>query len=345
MIFEKYTHTRNYGCRIRRYNYNEVDMLSMENSKIKVVIALGKGADIVELMYKPLDIDMMWHSFNELGKAGHLTTVASSSGNFLDSYSGGWQDLFPTYGGRSLYNGAEIGVHGEACLYPWNVKIIRDDPTNVEVCLTLRTLRSPFLLSKTLSLTEDETSLTISESITNEGTSQQSFMWGQHPAFGVPFLDESVRLHISGTPTVTVPASVIAHHCPFNKETTGRWPFLPSMEGKMIDMSRAYSPEDRLYMEYYLSGLTEGKYEIVNHNMNLGLRMSWDKNIFPYLWVWGMYCGIDQYPWYGRAYVMAVEPWSSMPGDYAGARKAETLLSLAAGETLNSKFKAEIITI
>lgn len=69
-----------------------------------------------------------------------------------------------------------------------------------------------------------------------------------------------------------------------------------------------------MYMEYAVSGLQEGRYELINHNRGLGMRMTWDLSVFRYLWVWGLYCGIDEYPWYGRSYVMAVEPWSSMPG-------------------------------
>ena len=34
---ECYTHTRNYGCRLRRYLWNGVEMLSLENQKVKVV--------------------------------------------------------------------------------------------------------------------------------------------------------------------------------------------------------------------------------------------------------------------------------------------------------------------
>ena len=37
---ELYTHTRNYGCRYKLYTQNGVEMLSLENAKIKVVFAL-----------------------------------------------------------------------------------------------------------------------------------------------------------------------------------------------------------------------------------------------------------------------------------------------------------------
>lgn len=337
---ESYQHTRNYGCRLRRYQWDGVEMLSLENQLLKVVFALGKGADIVEFLHKPTDTDVMWHSFNQLKNITHIPTVAPANGNFLDSYSGGWQELFPTYGGDADYCGTHIGVHGEACIYPWDCKILQDTPECVEVLLSLRTIRTPFLLEKTVRLQGNDATLYLHQKVTNLGAVKQQFMWGHHPAFGFPFLDNSVRLHLAGTPTVTVPGSTIAHRCPFDRETTGKWPALPGKDGKKIDMSCAYRPEDRLYMEYALSDLVEGSYELVNHNTGLGIRLNWDKTIFPYLWIWGLYCGIETYPWYGRAYVMAAEPWSTMPADYNTARNSGGLLELEPGVSMETDVSA-----
>jgi len=334
--------TRNYGCRIRQYIYQGIAMLSLENQKIKVVFALGKGADIVEFLYKPTDIDFMWHSFNELNNVNHVQTIPAAEGSFLDTYVGGWQELCPTYGSRAMYCGGSIGAHGEACLYPWDAQILQDTREYVEVKLTLRTTRSPFLLEKTVGLQENEARLALHQKITNLGSVTQDFMWAHHPAFGVPFLDDSVRLHLKGTPRVTVPEATIAHRCPFAKETTGVWPTLPGRDGRAVDMSRAYAPNDKLYMEYFISELAEGRYELVNHHMGLGMRMSWDPSVFRYLWVWGLYCGIEEYPWYGRAYVMAVEPWSSMPADFETAQKNGTVLHLAANAWKETDFTAEV---
>lgn len=341
-IKEAYTHTRNYGCRIRRYSSDGINMVSIENRYIKAVFALDKGADLLELVYKPEDTDFMWHSFNELKNIRHQATQASENGNFLDSYAGGWQDLFPTYGGPAAFGGGKIGIHGEACLYPWDCETLTDTPECVSLKFSLRLMRSPFFMEKVVTLTEKSQKLQIKEKITNQGSTEQSFMWGQHPAFGWPFIDEHTRLKLKGTPIVTVPQSAIAQRCPFDKETTGNWPFLPDKEGKLLDMSRAYAHEDRIYMEYALSKLQEGAYELVNEKTGLGIRMEWDLLKFPYLWVWGMYCGHEDYPWYGRAYTMAVEPWSSMPGDYETAVRNGTTLSLGAGESMETEITAEL---
>lgn len=338
---EAYTHTRNYGCRMRRYILDGVEMLSLENQKIKVVLALGKGADIVELVHKKTDTDFMWHSYNGLKNVNVLPTMSSSLGSFLDTYAGGWQELFPAFGHVANISGAEIGMHGEAAIYPWNCEILEDTPECVKVRLGLRTIRTPYALEKTVMLKEDDATLYMHQKVTNESTVGQDFMWGHHPAFGFPFLDGSVRLHLPGEPTVAY-WHLDDYVAPFDKDATGKWPWLADKNGNMMDMSRAYEREDKLYVEYGIYDLAEGSYELINHNKKLGARMKWDKEVFPYLWVWGEYCGSEGYPAFGREYVMAVEPWSSIPDYYEQAQEAGTLLHLDAGESIETDVSMEL---
>lgn len=338
---ESYLHTRNYGCRIRRYTREGLEMLSLENQQIKVVVALGKGADIVELLHKKTDTDFLWHSFTPLKNITVVPTKNPQDGNFLDTYSGGWQELFPTHGNPTSYHGGEIGMHGEACIYPWDCTVLEDTPECIRVLLSLRTIRSPFLLERTMTLKEEDPTLYIHQKATNVGAVTQDFMWGHHPAFGFPFLDGSVRLHLPGSPKVTY------WHCgeytgPLDKDATGTWPYLPGKDGRMVDVSVAYEPEDKVLMEYAVSDLEDGMFELVNHNKKLGARMRWDKHLFPYIWVWGQFCGSDDYPWYGRSYVMGVEPWSSLPGSYDGARAAGTLLHLEPGRSMGAELSVQL---
>lgn len=337
----EYTHTRNYGCRLRRYTMDGMEFLSLENQKIKVVVCLSKGADIVELVHKKTDTDFMWHSFNPLRNVNILPTIASEEGSFMDTYAGGWQELFPTHGHPTSFRGGEIGVHGEAAIYPWDCMVMEDIPQCVKVQLSVRTIRSPFLLERTMMLKENDATLYMHQKATNLGGKEQEFMWSHHPAFGMPFLDGSVRLYLPGEPTVTYWKND-GYSCPFEEDTVGKWPTLPGKDGKPVDMSRAYDPEDKIYMEYGISQLAEGKFELINHNKKLGARMLWDKDVFKYIWIWALFCGSEDYPWHGRSYVMGVEPWSSMPGGYDEAKKAGTLLHLAPGASMETDVSMEL---
>lgn len=344
IVKEKYIHTRNYGCRIRRYTMDGVRMLSMENQCLKVVFALDKGADIVELVYKPRDVDLMWHSFNELKSIKHMPTTASEKGNFMHGYVGGWQELFPTYGSPASWQGAQIGQHGEACIYPWECEVLEDLPERIKIKLSVRLLRSPFSIEKEVTLGENSTRLLIKEKITNEGAATQTFMWGQHPALGWPFIDENTRLEVKGKPQIIM-SQAINPSSPVEPGATGTWPLMQGKDGKPVDMSRAYAHEERISMEYGLCDLEEGTYRLVNEKLGLGFRMEWDLEKYPYLWIWGMYCGHESFPWYGRAYTMAVEPWSSMPANYDAALANGCVHRLGAGESTETEIAVEIIPI
>jgi hypothetical protein len=81
----------------------------MENSLIRIVSLLDKGSDVIELLYKPLDLNLMWHS--PTGWRNPLKEASANPvthGGFLDYYGGGWQDIAPSAGGHSVvYRGAE----------------------------------------------------------------------------------------------------------------------------------------------------------------------------------------------------------------------------------------------
>lgn len=336
--------TRNYGCRIRRYEMNGIEMLSMENDLIKTVISVGKGADIVELVDKQSDTDLLWHSFTEQKNAFRLQSVNQSAGNFFDAYAGGWQELFPTYGDNTVYEGAEIGIHGEACIYPWTAEVLEDIPERIRVRFSLKTARTPFALEKELSLTLGSRALSMKQKVTNLSPVERDFMWGHHPAFGYPFLDENVKIRFHGTPKVTVPAATALPQSPFDQAAEGTWPVLMDRDGKPFDLSRAHAPEEKLYTEAYVSELEDGWYELFNTRKKIGIRMSWNKEVFPYVWIWGMYCGFDDYPWYGRAYTLGVEPWSTVPADYQVASARGLTMKLGPGASLASELCAEIVT-
>jgi hypothetical protein len=92
-----YYHNRNFGCRLNEIFFKGYRTLVLENEKIKVSILLDKGADIIEFLYKPLDVNFLWHSPLELnGNNKNPVARPLDGGSFFDIYEGGWQELFPS---------------------------------------------------------------------------------------------------------------------------------------------------------------------------------------------------------------------------------------------------------
>jgi hypothetical protein len=53
--------SRHHGCRIAEYQFKGHRLIVLENRVLRAAVLATKGADILELRYKPLDIDVLWH--------------------------------------------------------------------------------------------------------------------------------------------------------------------------------------------------------------------------------------------------------------------------------------------
>jgi len=296
------------GCRWACYNWKLGRILFMENSIIRITILVDKGTDIVEFVYKPLDIDFMWRSPFPLYGQGFPETIHGKPGKFMDYYPGGWQECFPNAGAPCEYKGADLGLHGEVAVLPWEYQIIESSKDILKIKFWVRTVRTPFYLEKTLTIEEGSASMKIEETVVNEAGEKMDFLWGHHPAFGEPFLDESCKINIQCENVEICPGDGIS----FTnlKQGTGRWPEVEGIDGKPVDLSKVPPPDAKISDVIFLSGLKEGKYEIINQRSSLGFRFEFPHKTFKYIWYWRIARGSFGYPWYGRTYNLALEPFS-----------------------------------
>jgi hypothetical protein len=297
--------------RVTEFEYRGYPMIAIENRFLRVVIAAGKGTDIVEFLYKPLDVDFLWRRHAGLPACRNIIpSIANPHGSFIDFYAGGWQELFPNAGANCIYKGASLGVHGEVCLLPWSYHIGRNSPDGVTATFRVRTVRTPFYVEKTLSMNDQDPILTIEEVVRNEADEPLDFMWGHHPALGWPFLDESCRLFLPRC-RVRTPAEYTAANSRLERGQDAEWPLVKGRKGESIDLSRFVPPETRSHDMAYIYDLQDGWYALVNGARGVGFGLRWEKDTFPFLWFWQLYRGGMGYPWYGMNYTAALEPVSS----------------------------------
>jgi len=338
--------SRNYGCRLTTNATLEgLKIVVLENEKLRITVLVDKGTDIIEFLYKPMDVDFMWRS--PMGLRNPATMIPSSdttSGFFLDFYEGGWQDILPSGGPSSEYKGAEFGEHGETSTIPWDFQIIEDSPEKISVKFWVRTYRTPFYVEKVLSLVRNVSVLTIEEKVVNEAEEEMDLMWGHHPTIGFPFLSEYCVIDTSAKKVIVHPTESFPNQR-FNPGAEFSWPFAIDKSGKKIDLRKMPSPENKTADLFYLTDLKKGWYGVTNTQMKLGFGMIWPKEVFPYIWVWQVCKGSFGYPWFGRTYNLALEPWSSYPGSgIAEAIKYGTTIKLKPGETVEATLKAIVYT-
>jgi len=304
--------SRNNGCRYMEFLWNNIKTIIIENEILRVEILPGKGTDIVEFLYKPEDIDFMWRSPIPIYKSFLFpTTKESKLGNFMDFYPGGWQEIFPNGGGPCEYKGANLGLHGEVSLLSWDYQIIEDNVNCISLIFSVRTYRTPFEIKKVITLEKDKAYIKIEETVKNIGGENMDFIWGHHPSIGKPFLSSDCFIKIAGAKIKVSPGD--GKSFTNLKQTQGIWPYVEGINGNKVDISRIPSEKDNVSDVIFLTELKEGKYEIINEKKNLSFFFEFPISVFKCLWFWRIAKGSYNYPWYGRNYNIALEPFSSLP--------------------------------
>lgn len=314
--------------------------LALENEQLRVEILLDKGASIRSFLHKPTDTEFMWHS--PLGLRPASETIG---GEFLDGYEGGWQELFPSGGPPSRHpSGGMIPFHGEVATIPWALEIEADGPDEVRVRLTVDTARTSLRLSKALTLRRGSAVLEIDERMTNLSPHAVELMWGHHPAFGAPFLDASCRVDVPARRASTrrsdpMPDSRLAAGSDFD------WPEAPLAAGGTVDLRRIPGSDLAATEWVCLSELEAGWYALTNTDRRVGFALTFDTAVFPYLWFWQLWGGSPGYPFFGRGYCCALEPWTSWPD--AGIEEAirnGTAITLAGSASIETSLRAVAYT-
>jgi hypothetical protein len=307
-----YRPQRNWGARIHEYAVQGMTLVIMENEHLRIGILAGKGTDIVELNYKPRDLDMIW-----LAPAGvrnpvpHATTAPDSRGAFDEIYPGGWQEMFPNALGAGIVNGVPQRYHGEVHSLPWDVAIVEDTPETCAVRFTVRMATSPCVVEKTIRIETGKPGLRIDEVARNESPMPFTVAWGHHITFGAPYLGPGSQ--------VTLPEGITAHALPGNGRNERRvgeagsfpWPVAPATGVDMRILPDRGTIGEMLFLTGFAQDLAW--YDVTPATGGPTCRVSWDGATMPVLWYWQEFGHSSDYPWYGRVYTVGLEPNSGMP--------------------------------
>lgn len=310
--------------RVQTLEHRGWEILRLRNDALEVDILPGKGADILQVRWLPLGLDLLWRAPWGVRARGAVPTAADTHTNIIENYPGGWQTVFPN-GGRSVVAyGVEHGFHGEAWLAPWDWNLEGEI-----LVLSTRLVRSPFRLTKRLAL--DGARLVLEETAHNEGRQRFEAMWSQHPAFGASFLEGGCRLETAAS-SFAADEELVRGDLEPGRES--RWPYAAGRGGASVDLR--VIPDEGAGIERlgYLTGFDGGWASVENPRLGLRAELDWDPTLFPYAWLWLDADGSDGFPFYRSCYVMAIEPSSSFPGRGMEAvrQTTGTLLPFEPGE-------------
>jgi hypothetical protein len=298
--------------------------LLLETDAIAVTILPDKGCDVYSIIDPQSGVDVLFKSpWGLLPESGLYDP--NSPGHWLRRYPGGWQVILPNGGAPSEPYGTAWGFHGEACLIPWEV-----EPRGDRV-LAARTelFYAPLAVEREMEV--DGPSLRIRETVTNLGRDSLDFMWGHHPAFGAPFLEEGCLVSVGArayTADDEAPGTLVA------AGSVHAWPIVETADGENLDLSVVPGPDEIRDHLGYLTDFESPYFAITNPRLGLGAAVRWTPGILDSAWFWQEVHSSSGFPWFRRAYVTAVEPNSTIPaqGVEKAREKGGELVTLDSGE-------------
>lgn len=323
---------RSYGCRFSdELKYKNLDLLIMQNELLSMSVLVGKGTDIISLLYKPEDIEFMWISPKDFS-SNSLVNL-----DFLETYLGGWQEIIPNGGPPGIYKGASYGQHDESPLLPWQYEIICDEPDCITAKFIINLKKAPLTLEKNIKILSGKPFIYINEKLINYSGETIEFMWGHHPCFGSPFLSEDCIIDFKAEKLISNAQSISSNPL-VRPGSEGCLENFPSSDGKsMVNLSKVLNKNAKVADLLYATGLKENYFRITNPKKKISIKFEFDLEVFKYLYYWLVYGGSDGYPWYNNTYSLAIEPWSSFPGlGIPETIRNKTALSIKPGQHIET---------
>lgn len=292
--------------------------LTIENEVLRTTFWLNKGADMIELRHKPTDVDVLWHTPMPAHKPGDYVAPATSSlGAFFDYYPGGWQEVFPnSHLPVNSYKNVPFGLHGEVCLLPWSYRVLEDTEGRLRIQLEVQTARTPFVLQKTIELASDWAYFYLHETIRNDGHEELAYNWGHHPTFGAPLLEEGAWIDMPEGSVMVTPGDVYSETARYANGQEQVWPHAIDVNEETVNAARVLSIDSRTSDSFHVI-MAAGWVALRNPKLDLGISLAWNVEDFPFLWCWQGYGGNWGYPFYGRNYNLALEPFTNPLGTIA----------------------------
>ncbi|HEY1478517.1 MAG TPA: aldose 1-epimerase [Gaiellales bacterium] len=303
--------------------------IELGTPELAVTLLPEKGCDIVEVIDRRTGIDV-------LGRPpwgfGRRPTTLSSAERFIESYPGGWQVLLPNGGDAVAQQGTEWGFHGEAAIVPWSLDA--HDATSARLSTWLTS--APLELEREIRV--QARSVEVVERVRNAGGDAIDVMWGQHPAFGAPLIEPGARIETSAR---TFTADDRAPGAGLDPGARSSWPHASLADGGTLDLSVIPPDSEPRSILGYLSDFDEGAYTIANARLGLAVTLRWPLELYSHAWFWQELRALPGFPWFRRAYLAAIEPNTTIPGQGIERARARggVPLTLAAGETREARLE------
>jgi galactose mutarotase-like enzyme len=304
--------------------------ITLNGDDLQVIVLADRGAEITSIVDRRTGIDLLFRP----PWTGDVDIPADEPRNTRTDwhahYRGGWNLLLPNAGDERDVDGVLWPFHGEASRVAWSVDASRDAVDTVALATSLTLV--PLDLRRTLAV--DGPRLTVTTEATNVGREPVEVYWQEHPAYGAPLIGPSTRIETGARTFLADQAAPGDHLTPGSAHP---WPTARTRSGDALDLRGLPVAGQSRATLGTLTDFDRPYATIVNPDVDLGVSCEWDPGVHPHAWFWQELAASDAFPWYRRAYVMAIEPSTTIPGSgTVDGHDRGVGLILAPGETRTS---------
>ena len=316
---------------IEQLRVRDWEVLRLSGPGVGLDLVPALGGTVTALRRLPDGASLLWSTPWGLRHRGSWTLPGSSEAAMVDTFPGGWQTLFPNGGDTAVVQGVEWGYDGEARL-TW----LDWEPREDGVVLTGRLVRSPFRLTKTF--TVSGSTVTLEESIHNEGGEAVETMWGSQLAFGGDLVGPGTTISTSASTVHPDPRYSIGT----SYDDLMPWPRSHGPRS-VVNLARLPGPDADETRLSYLDDFSAPALTVHSPDRSLGVDLEWDER-WPYVWYSLEAGGRSGFPWYSAGYFLALTPSSSWPahGVHEVRRTSGTTLWVQPGEELSSRLSLRV---
>lgn len=244
------------------------------------------GGEVTSIKYAGREILASYDWASPIG-ARQSTTYGDPKLDWLSEYRGGWQLLVPNAGAACEVGGVPLPFHGE-----WSRTVTEVELRGVDRVVFSAGTRLPLVVQREVFIATDPQRVLVTTIVKNTAQYSVDFIWGEHPAFSVGQGD-----------TIDFPnAQVFSSDGDF----LGQWP--ECRQAHILNRVDTTGPAASVH---FLVGFNQGWAAL--RRGSYGVALAWDIADFPYAWLWHEIASPD-FPFYGRASLVAIEPASSWPG-------------------------------
>src|SRR5262249_37761310 len=141
----------------------------LESPYLRTHVLVDRGGALFDLVDKRTDYELLWRWERGLRAVHYSPSVDLAQGTYQDHFFGGWDFMFPAVDRSQPAAPLPTGYHGETFLQPWRFVVEHDEPGEVALSLSTRCVRSPFLVTRRLSVTAERAELLVETRARNVG--------------------------------------------------------------------------------------------------------------------------------------------------------------------------------